>query len=348
MRARVILLAALAAVLLPLSSAGATAEALPTIRALVPDPTGNNGWYVENTTVEWQVDGETDSRGCDTTTISTDTPGTEITCEAWSGTGPHVKVSVTIQLDKMPPVVTAATPDRAPDANGWHNHPVGFTFTANGGTSGLDSCTPVTYSGPDRRSAAVRGVCRDMAGNVGSKVFSGALDYDSTPPSAKVLRKRSPDSYGWYGRPIRFRWTGGDELSGIAGCSRKRYSGPNTDAVRLVGHCRDNAGNVRNRGVRLRYSNPLLMPRNGSTQRRPPLLDWVAVGRAKRYNVQLWKGSEKLLSRWPYTSRYQLDKRWSYAGQKRVLGPGKYTTYVWPLLKRGYGKEIAHTTFVVP
>jgi hypothetical protein len=62
-------------------------------------------------------------------------------------------------------------------------------------------------------------------------------------------------------------------------------------------------------------------------------LRWTRVRRARYYNVQLYRGARKVLSAWPARPRYQIKRRWSYAGKRHRLTPGRYVWYVWP----GYG-----------
>ena len=78
----------------------------------------------------------------------------------------------------------------------------------------------------------------------------------------------------------------------------------------------------------------LLAPRAGARVTSPPLLRWRRVPRASYYNVQLFRGSVKVLSSWPTATRLQLRARWTYLGRKRRLTAGTYRWYVWP----GYGK----------
>jgi hypothetical protein len=76
----------------------------------------------------------------------------------------------------------------------------------------------------------------------------------------------------------------------------------------------------------------LLLPAARATisRRHPPLLRWKRVRRARYYNVQLFRGSRKVLSVWPTRARYQLKRRWTYRGRTYRLRPGRYRWYVWP------------------
>ena len=116
----------------------------PVVIPVIHGTLGANGWYISNVTVNWTVyDPESEileTRGCDATTVVADTIGTRLTCYARSDGG-ETTVTITIRRDATPPTVTA-TPARAPDANGWYNHPLSVTFTGSDATSGIESCVP--------------------------------------------------------------------------------------------------------------------------------------------------------------------------------------------------------------
>ena len=62
---------------------------------------------------------------------------------------------------------------------------------------------------------------------------------------------------------------------------------------------------------RTRAASALLAPRAGARVTSPPLLRWRRVPRASYYNVQLFRGSVKVLSSWPTATRLQLRARWT-------------------------------------
>jgi hypothetical protein len=98
-------------------------------------------------------------------------------------------------------------------------------------------------------------------------------------------------------------------------------------------------------------SSALFAPRGGARVTKPPLLRWRPVARARYYNVQLFRGKQKVLSVWPTQARLQLRARWKFAGRTRRLTPGAYRWYVWPGFgvpsARNYGKLLGQSTFVV-
>jgi hypothetical protein len=208
-------------------------------------------WYKEAVTVAftWDPTGVTQTQGCDTNTVSSDTAGWSRTCIVSYSNGSSAQLGVTVKKDATPPTVTGASPSRGSDANGWYNHPVGITFNGSDATSGLAGCTTTTYGGPDTASASFSGSCTDQAGNTSGQASFGPIKYDATRPSVSVSLSRGPDSNGWYNHPVDFSASGSDNLSGIASCSSGTFGGGGS----VSGSCTDNAGNSGSAGVSINY-----------------------------------------------------------------------------------------------
>jgi hypothetical protein len=104
-------------------------------------------------------------------------------------------------------------------------------------------------------------------------------------------------------------------------------------------------------GVTRVTSAALLSPTAGARVKRPPLLTWRKVARAKYYNVQVYRGKVKVFSRWPTRTRLQLQSRWKFQGRTRKLTAGTYRWYVWPgygsPAARRYGALLGQSTFIV-
>jgi hypothetical protein len=85
-------------------------------------------------------------------------------------------------------------------------------------------------------------------------------------------------------------------------------------------------------GARLNIQPSALLshPKPGAVVHAPPRLAWAKVRKASFYNVQLYRGGEKILSAWPSAARLALRRRWIYAGRSMRLQPGIYSWYVWP------------------
>jgi hypothetical protein len=104
-----------------LFASGATAAPL-TITPIVTGQAGDAGWYIGDVIVNWSITPAPYlvELGCAATPITVDTTGRKVECQASSGPD-RAYSSVTIRLDKTPPVVVAA-PDRATDAGDFYNH----------------------------------------------------------------------------------------------------------------------------------------------------------------------------------------------------------------------------------
>jgi hypothetical protein len=94
----------------------------------------------------------------------------------------------------------------------------------------------------------------------------------------------------------------------------------------------------------------LVKPADGARIRKPPTLLWVPKTKAFYYNVQLYRGSTKVLSAWPSRNRFVLGSTWTYKGHRYRLIPGTYRWYVWPGIGprryAKYGKLLGQNTFV--
>jgi hypothetical protein len=344
-----------------------------------------------------------------------------------------------LSYDATAPQVTPA-PERAPDANGWFNHPLRVATDGVDATSGLDVCTlPQLYSGPDNENVLVSGDCSDRAGNTGAG--SIALRYDATGPLVSATPARAPDSNGWYNHPLAVGFGGIDATSGVESCTQATYSGPDSANASVSGSCSDRAGNATPAGFVLKYDatgpaiamlvakpgkrsaelhwrvsadavsvellrapggdgatesviyqggasstsgldrglkagrtyryqltaadeaanratrtiefvarGALLNPAPGERVSKPPLLVWAPVKGASYYNVILVRG-RRVFSAWPVRARLQLPRTWKYRGHRYKLRRGLYRWYVWPgrgkFSAGNYGRMLGGSTFVV-
>ena len=327
-----------------------------------PAPADCGGWYRTPVRLSWDWNGlEADPTGgnCTTQMFPADTRGTLVACQVTHMNGDTLRRQVSIHIDGTAPSVSPA-PARPPDYNGWYNHPTSVGFTGTDATSGVQSCTSAGYGGPDAAGVILTGTCSDVAGNVAHASFG--LNYDATPPPQPLVGAKPDD------KQVTLSW-GAPEAEVIevarltaGGLPALLYRGADTSFtdLRLRNGKRysylvvsiDRAGNRSVGGASAVPTNlPLLNPPRGARVNKPPLLIWEAVKRARYYNVQLYRGNKKVLSRWPRTTRLQLTKTWRYAGHRRRLKPGRYTWYVFPGFgersKRNFGKLLGQSSFRV-
>ena len=245
---RVIVVLLLSLVLAP------SVAASPTVSFTLTGTAGSSGWFRSNVTIHWVVTepaSVTSSSGCELAQLVTTEGLSSHTCTVTFAGGSNSSTA-TPKIDKTAPGISAASPARGPDANGWYNRPIAFGFSGTDATSGMAGCSSPSYSGADGSSVSVTGTCADVAGNTSSAVVS--FKYDATPPTIAPSVDRSPDKTGWYKQPVTVSFAGTDLTSGVAACSAPtRYAGPDQANAAVVGSCRDVAGNAAEAGHRFQY-----------------------------------------------------------------------------------------------
>jgi hypothetical protein len=296
---------------------------------------GCNRWYrAQWVSLSWTYDaGGMIVSGCGNGVFSAETRPQRRSCTVrWGGTSETREVW--IGVDRTPPAVTAMTPDRPADHNGWFTHPVGLLFKGSDAVSGVASCGSASFGGPDGAGIPIAGTCSDVAGNSATRSFP--LNYDATPPGPPTVEAAVPGD-----RRVRVEWAAPPDAASVEvvrlapGAPLGLYNGPARD---LVDRGLEN-------GVRHRYRLTAIDPAGNRASVEtsavpkdlPPLLTWKRRKKASYYNVQLFRAGRKILSRWPKVNRLQLERRWRYAGRRRRLVPGRYVWYVWP----GYGERSA-------
>jgi hypothetical protein len=347
------------------------ADSPPTISFTVDGISGNNGWYRgsvhgNNIVLRWTVMNATSViAGCEPAiTIPGPNTGFTKSCTAANDVGTITVTTRALKIDADPPAGVIAQLSRGPDYNGWYNHPVSASWTAADATSGLASCSNLTYAGPDSSSATIAGSCTDNAGNSASA--SSALNYDATAPvlgKVRVDSKASSDLVHWASTSrsdtvVVQRWARGNEKqqavlfrgSGTAFADGKVAPGLEYNyAVQTF----DQAGNASKRIVVAGLPKVLLLGKTGYVPRAAakPILRWSRVHGAQYYNVQLYRGTKRVFAAWPAKNQLGLPAGWRWNGKRQRLSPGKYRWYVWA----GFGaRSFAHyqtvgsAQFIVP
>jgi hypothetical protein len=240
------------------------------------------------------------------------------------------------------------------------------SFECNLDDRGFAQCSsPATYHGlgDGRHSFAVR--ARDAVGNFSPAVsHSWAIDTAAPETTLASTPKSGTATSATFAFSASENGTFECRLDGapFALCaSPKAYSGLRQGDHRFEVRAIDAAGNADatpalhpwkiQAPVRKIATSALLAPRSGARVTKPPLLVWRRAARAGYYNVQLFRGKQKVLSAWPTRARLQLRARWKFAGRVRRLTPGTYRWYVWPGYgvpsARNYGQLLGQSTFVV-
>jgi hypothetical protein len=318
--------------------------------AVIPSPSrgpDSNGWYNAGLSVSFAgSDGASGLASCASPQRyeGPDSVFAVVTGTCTDKAGNVGLGSLALKYDSTAPQVVGASPDRAPDGNGWYNHPLTVSFLGGDATSQIDMCTVARYAGPDNPSASVSGSCRDRAGNQsGASAF--AFRYDASAPSLISLTVKAGN------RSALLTWNASPDTSLVEivrtrtrglGVTVYRGTGRSFRDTRLENGVRyrymlrgyDEARNVATKQAAATPMAPLFAPRAGATVSAPPELVWRAVEKATYYNVQVWRRG-KIFSAWPDSTSVQLRREWKYAGRSYRLTPGRYNWYVWP----GYGRR---------
>lgn len=337
----------------------------PVVTGATPSrPPDGGGWYSSPVTVAFTGNDTTSGiASCTSATYSGPDSGSATVTGTCRDNAGNVSAPATFGLryDTTPPAVTA-TPSRPPDHDGWYTHPVDVTFSGTDGGSGVSSCTaPVTYSGPDSSQVNVSGGCVDAAGNHASA--TATFEYDSTPPALATV------SVGVSSRTATLSWKEPADAASVAVIRTPGRRGKHPSVVfdgrassfrdanltpgvtyRYQVTVSDAAGNTRTVEVKAPVPS-LYLPAAGAAVGPGAVLRWAPVRGATYYNVQIYRGSRKVLSIWPTRPRLTLHRAWTYAGAKRRLAAGRYRWFVWPghgSPRAGrYGALIGGNTFVV-
>ena len=225
-------------------------------------------------------------------------------------------------------------------------------------------------------STTVVFTAKDEAGNSAKKSVTATVlpigqkapPPDLTPPAdvlgAKAKAGDRTVTLSWKPLPKDVAYVVVTEFvvgEGGVGVGREIYNGAgntvtakglvNGTGYRFLINAFDAAGN-RSKGLILLATpkaEALTSPKQAQRVTKPPLLRWASSAGAAYFNVQLWRGSQKLLSAWPTATRYQLAAKWTFSGKARKLAPGLYTWYVWPGLgpraDAHYGALLGSRTF---
>jgi hypothetical protein len=323
-----------------------------------------NGWF--NHPLRVVTDGVDATSGLDVCTLpqlysGPDNENALVSGDCTDRAGNAGAGSIALRYDATGPIV-AATPARAPDANGWYNHPLAVSFSGIDATSGIEACAHTTYSGPDSANASVSGTCNDRAGNATPAGF--LLKYDATAPAIGMLVAKPGK------RSVELFWrVSSDAVSvelarapGTNGAERVIHEGATSATSHLDQGLKagrtyryrlsaaDEAANRATRMVDFVARGALLFPAPGERVSKAPLLVWTPVKGARYYNVILMRG-RRVFSAWPVRARLQLRRTWTYRGSRYKLRPGLYRWFVWPgrgrLAAGNYGPMLGGSTFIV-
>lgn len=307
---------------------------------------------------------------------------TTVACSATDGIGNVGSASFQVRVrDTTPPAINApdVTVTATSAAGIRRSDPALADYLARVSASDLVSQPTLANDAPETLSVGrtkVTFTARDAAGNTATAAATvTVLPQGRTAPPPDLTPPRDVRNASATGsdHTVTLRWTPPARdfdhvvvtrtASGRTGSARAVYKGAgrryldrrlrNDVEYRYVIAAYDRAGN-RSRGVVVLATPKALLlarPKANARVTAPPLLRWAPIPAASYFNVQLWRGKQKVLSAWPVRARYQLARRWTYDGKVRRLVPGVYAWYVWPGLgpraAARYGAMLGSSSFRV-
>jgi hypothetical protein len=372
-RVSLVLLAAVTVVLLSTGLTGASADTLP-VTYTIDGIVGTNNWYRGHRSgdfvvVQWHINVPViDSHDCGPTRVNGPTKGTTRTCTVTLSDGTIIATTTKIlKIDAQPPSGLSAHISRSPDFKGWFNHAVGLGWTGTDATSGIASCSALTYAGPDRAPARISGGCVDKAGNTASA--TAYINYDATAPvlsKVSVKSKAGSDLVRWTSSSpsdsiVVQRWVRGAKQpganKGVVFSGNGSAFADSKIRSNLEYHYSvqafDQAANASPRISVTALAKVLTLGKTPYTPRAAaePILRWGRARGATYYHLQLFRGKKRLLATWPPTREFALQATWKWSGHRYRLRPGRYRWYVWAGLgKRSFARyrAIGSAQFIVP
>ena len=154
-----------------------------TITATVDPPPNAEGWNRSTVVVSFNCAGNGSSPCPAPVTVSTEGAGQVVTRQITSVSGSVAEASVTLNIDKSAPVMTAAALPAA-NAAGWNRGDVSVTFTCSDGLSGVVACPAPVAVSSEGAGQQIVGTVADRAGNTATAAVS--LSIDKTAPTVTI------------------------------------------------------------------------------------------------------------------------------------------------------------------
>ncbi len=207
------------------------------------NPAANiNDWNNSNVTVTFTCgDVLSGIQSCPSpVTVNTEGSSQAVTGTAVDKAGNSTSVTATLNIDTTAPAITAS-PDVAPNANGWNNTTIVISFTCHDALSGIATCTgPLTLNNEGIGQIAT-GTATDNAGNSASATASASID--KTPPTIGYIISPAPNANGWNDSDANISFNCDDALSGIQACSSPVTISTEGADQAITGTATDNADN---------------------------------------------------------------------------------------------------------
>ncbi|MET8149495.1 Neogenin [Actinoplanes sp. NPDC049668] len=214
----------------------------PEITATVLGDANADGWHRTAPTVHFTcTDAGSGIATCPADApVDLDSTGKVVTGSAVDKAGHSSTASVTLNVDKTAPAITA-TVVQAPNAGGWHRTAPTVHFTCTDLGSGIATCpadTTVTTNGAAQK---ISGTAVDKAGNTAAATVS--VNVDLVAPEIAATVDGTKNAAGWYRTAPTVRYACTDTVSAVASCPAAKAVTTEGTALSVAGTGSDKAGN---------------------------------------------------------------------------------------------------------
>jgi hypothetical protein len=189
----------------------------PAIAAIITPPPNAAGWNNTNVVVTFTC---TDSGSGIATcpapvNVSTEGAGQVVSGQAVDNAGNTAPTSVTLNIDKTPPVITATA---APPANtaGWNTTPVTITYVCSDSLSGVVLCPPPQVVSTDGKAQVISASVSDVAGNTASAPVT--LNIEQGSPAITASLTPAANAAGWNNTNVTVNFVCTPSASAIVSC----------------------------------------------------------------------------------------------------------------------------------
>ncbi len=215
----------------------------PVVAAVVSPPPNAAHWNNSNVKVTFTCSDATSGiASCPApVTVATEGAGQVISGTAIDLAGNEATATVTLNIDKTNPTITASA---SPPLNGdnWINVPVTISFQCADSLSGIASCPVAQTVSTDGANQVVTGVATDIAGNTASTSIT--LNIDQQVPSIRAVASPVPNPNLWNNTNVTVSFQCSDNGPDTVNCPGPQViSGEGAKQV-INGTVTDIAGNL--------------------------------------------------------------------------------------------------------
>ncbi|KUL27690.1 Neogenin [Actinoplanes awajinensis] len=220
-------------------------QTAPVITATLTGGTANaDGWYSVAPVVHFTcTDAGSGVALCPADTpVTTDGAGQVVSGTVTDKAGNSTTTSVTVDIDRTVPVITATVLGATTNTAGWYRTTPTIHYTCIDTGSGVALCptdTPVT----DGTAQKITGTVTDKAGNSTTITTTVSLD-QVTPTIGTTVTGATPNANGWYNTAPTIGFTCTDDRSGVAFCSTGSTVTTDGAGQKATGTVTDKAGNT--------------------------------------------------------------------------------------------------------